>query len=176
MKYKITLNDEDYLRFNIFYANHTKAGKRQTNMIRILCPLCAALVIMILRIAGAEDKLIVGEAIILSILTVIWCIFTPNIMERNIRKNISRLKADGKLPYHADAEIEFQDSMIVERSEQGEIHVKYKDIENIYQEKDYLYIFYNVTHAFLIPYHCLGEDKERVTEYVMKKKKLTEGD
>ena len=46
--------------------------------------------------------------------------------------------------------------------------MKYRIILN---GEDYLYIYVNAVYAFIIPYHCLGEDKERVIEYVMKKKK-----
>lgn len=166
MKYKIKLNDEDYLCFNVFYAHHSKAGKRQENKMRLLFPLSAVIAIMIFFLAGAKSGLIVTEAIGLCIVSVIWCIFTPQIMEKNIRKHIDKLKTDGKLPYHVDAEIEFQEQIIVERSEQGEIHVNYKDIENIYVEKDYLYILYSVTQGFIVPYRCLGEDREQVVEYV----------
>lgn len=169
MKYKIRINDEDYLGFNIFCAHHTKSGKRQENKMRLLFPLSAVIAIIIFFLAGAKSGLIVTEAIGLCVVSVIWCIFTPQIMERNIRKHIGKLKTDGKLPYHVDAEIEFQEHMIVERSEQGEIHVNYKDIENIYVEKDYLYILYNVTQGFIVPYRCLGEDKEQVVEYVRKR-------
>lgn len=169
MNYKIKLNDEDYTYFNVFYANHSKSGKRQTNISRARFPLLTVLCIMIFIIAGAERGLVVTEAIILSIVSAIWCVFTPQRREKSIRKNISKMKKDGKLPYHAEADVEFQDAMIVERSEQGEIHVNYRDIESIYSYKDYLYIFYSISQAIIIPYHCLGEDKERVTGYIMQK-------
>ena len=169
MKYKIELNDEDYLLFNVFYANHSKAGKRQNNISRASFLLLSVLCILIFIIAGAERGLVVTEAITFSIVSVIVCVFTPQIRGKNIRRHINKLKKDGKLPYHAEAEVEFQDSVIVERSEQGEVRVNYRDIENVYSDKDYLYIFYSVTQAIIIPYHCLGEDRERVTGYVMQK-------
>lgn len=170
MKYKIELNDEDYMNFNVFYSNHTKFGKHQQNKLRILCLLGAALFIMIFVIEGVEHELLVGRTITVLIITGIWCVFTPQIMKMSIRRHISKMKKDGKLPYHAEAEVEFQDSMIVERSKQGEVHVNYRDIENVYSDKDCLYIFYSVTQAIIIPYHCLGEDRERVTEYVMSRR------
>lgn len=169
MNYRIKLNDEDYMRFNVFYANHSRAGKRQKNILRATFLLLAVLCLVILIIAGAEHGLVVTEAIILSIVSVIWCVFIPQISEKNIRRRINRLKKDGKLPYHAEAEIEFQDDIIVERSEQGEIRVNYRDIESVYSDKDYLYIFYSVSQAIIVPYNCLGEDKERVTGYVTQK-------
>ena len=170
MNYKIRLTDEDYLRFNVFYINHSKAGKRSKSMMRIAAPLFSAIIIMVFLIAGAEFGLIVTETIVLIVVSIIWCVSVPKLAEKSVRNNIRKIKSDGKLPYHVDSEIEFQDFMIVERSDQGEIRVNYNDIENIYLEKDYLYIFYSAIQAFIIPYQCLGEDKEQVIEYLMKKR------
>ena len=169
MKYKIRINEEDYICFNIFHANHSKEGKRSKNIQRVKYPILSLIIIMIFFLAGAGYRLIIAEAVFMTVFCVLWCIFLPKMMEKNIRKYINRMKLEGKLPYHADSEIEFQDSMIVETSEQGEINVNYKDIENIYFEQDYLYIFYGAAQAFIIPLHCLGEDRERVVEYVTEK-------
>ena len=166
MKYKIRINDEDYIRFNIFHANHSKEGKRSKNMQRVRFPILSLLIIMVFFLAGAKYGLIITEAIFMTVFCVLWWIFLPKMMEKNIRKYINRMKSEGKLPYHADSEIEFQDSMIVETSEQGEVRVDYKDIENICLEQDYLYIYFSAAQAFIIPFHCLGEDKERVVEYI----------
>ncbi len=170
MKYKISLNEEDYLRFNIFYTYHSKSGKRALNTARMILPVLSITFIFIFFISRAEYGLILTEAICLSVFSVIWYIYVPKIIEKNIRKNITKMKADGKLPFHAESEIEFKDSVIIERSIHGETHINYKDIENIYTEKDYLYIFYSAVQAFIIPFHCLGEDRERVTEYIMSRK------
>lgn len=168
MKYKISLNDEDYLLFNIFYATHSTAGKRSLNTARMILPVLAIVSVLIFFIAGAEPGLILTEAVLLFVLSAAWCVYVPKIIEKNIRKNITKMKSDGKLPFHAESEIEFTDSMITEQSEQGEIHVNYNDIENIYIENGYLYIFYSAVQAFIIPFRCLGKEKEQVTEYVKK--------
>lgn len=169
MKYTIKLNDEDYLLFNIFHAEHSKAGIRTSNMMRIRGPILALFIIFIFYIAGAEQRLLITEAVFLTVGSVIWIVSIPKIRERSIRKYINKLIAEKKTLYHADSEIEFQDSMIVERSEMGEIHVHYSDIEKIYFKQEYLYIFWGVVQGIIIPWRCLGEDKERVSEYLTEK-------
>lgn len=170
MKYNIYLTDEDYIRFNIFYANHSKTGKQSMLMARISLPFLAIAIIIVFLISGVSYGLLVTEAVFLGVASIVWFVYMPKMAEKNIRKKICKIKADGKLPFHEHAEIEFQDSMIVEKSEQEEIHVKYTDIQNIYLEKDYLYIFYSAVQAFIIPNHCLGEDKERLQQYILEKK------
>lgn len=169
MSYKIHLNEEDYLCFNIFYAGNTKAGKRSLNLTRLLFPLLSVLVVMVFFLAGAEYGLIATEAALLAIVSVAWWIGAPRLMEKIIRKNIGRIGKEGKLPYHADADIEFRDDAIVEVSGQGELCVPYTDVEHVYFETGYLYIFYSAVQAFIIPLHCLGGDTDRVKAYLAEK-------
>lgn len=169
MKYSILLNEEDYLRFNIFYASHTKAGKRSAAVTRLLFPLLTVVIIMAFYIAGADYGLMVTEAVLLAVVSVVWWLCTPKIIERNIRKHIQRVKKEGKLPFHGESEIEFLEEGLVEKSEQGEMRIAYADIEQVYSEKDYLYLFYGAVQAFIVPWHCLGEDRECVAAYIQER-------
>lgn len=170
MKYRIILNDGDYLRFKIFHTYHSKLGKRQINKMRTMMIKLYGCVFLLFLSVEVSHYVLILYVIIAAVISVIYYFNTPKRLERSILKQVSEMKEDGKLPYHADAEIEFMESMIVHRCEQGEIHVNYRDIERIYIEQDYLYIYYNAVQAFAIPYHCLGEDKDRVIEYVTEKR------
>ena len=85
----------------------------------------------------------------------------PVLMRRNIKKNIMKMKSDGKLPYHEKASVEFLDDRIVETCEQGETVVKYSDIVNVYEEKGYIYIFYGAMQAFILPERCFVDNEIR---------------
>ncbi|MDE6970323.1 MAG: YcxB family protein [Eubacterium sp.] len=171
MKFMIHLTDEDYIRFNIFYSNHSKAGKRAVNLARIAFPVLSLAVLTVFFSAGAEFGKIAVNAILLTAVSFLWFFYVPKIIEKSIRKNINKMKADGKLPFHEHAQIEFQDDKIVEKNDQEEVRVKYTDIEQICPTNEYLYIFYSAVQAFIIPYHCLGADKEALLAYVTQKKK-----
>ena len=170
MKYRITLDQEDYLCFRIFHIYHSKLGKRQIKNARTRMIKVSIFAIGIVLMTGDPLDMIVIYTIIFGIASALYYFYAPKRIEKSIRKQVSETKADGKLPYHADAEIEFLESMIVHRSENGEFHVNYRDTERIYIEQDYLYIYYNAVQAFAIPYRCLGEDKERVIGYVIDKR------
>ena len=169
MKYSISINDEDYLKFNIFYIYHSKNGRRSIRTVQLVIPIFCVATILILLLTGAKPGLILTEAIVLAILSVVFFFRTPKFTEKNMRKNIERLRADGKLPYHAVSEIEFLDPILVERHEQGIFQLKYEDIENIYFENDYIYIFYSSMQALIVPCRCLGPDKERVVAFLREK-------
>lgn len=168
MKYRITLNEEDYVRFRIFHLYHSTLGKRQIENARTIMIKLTAIFTAMSLILHTPLDLVVTYVIISAIASAFYYFYAPKRMEKNIRRQVSMTKEDGKLPYNADVEIEFLESMIVQRSERGEFHVNYSDIERIYIEEEYLYIYDNAVQAFVIPYRCLGEDKKQVIDYVMK--------
>lgn len=169
MKYRITLTEEDFLRFKIFNIYHTKSGERQINRLRTRVPMVSVILVLLLIVADARHDMIIPYAVLLAIYSGISFIRMPKRIEKIMQKQIDEMKADGKLPYLDETEIEFleSESMIVQRSEQRELRVKYSGIEKIYVENDYLYIYLNSRQAFVIPYRCLGNDKDKVIEYVM---------
>lgn len=86
-----------------------------------------------------------------------------------MRITIAALKKGGKLPFPPVSEIEFQDSMIVQDYEQGQLRIKYKDIENIYFENNYIYIIFSAMQGIIIPFQSLGNDKEQVIAHIMER-------
>lgn len=171
MKYRITLNEEDYVRFRIFHMYHSKLGKRQLHSARTIAFKLSAIILLLLLIMDVQLDRIVIYAIMWGIISVAFYFYAPKRVEKNIRKQVSMTKEDGKLPYSTDTEIEFLESMIVQRNEHGESHVNYSDIERVYIEQEYLYIYSNAVQAAVIPYRCLGEDKKRVIQFVMENMK-----
>lgn len=169
MKYRITLNEEDYVRLRIFHFYHSTLGKRQLHSARTIAFKLSAIILLLLLIMDVQLDSIVIFTITWGIISVAFYFYAPKRLERNIRRQVSMMKQDGKLPFIGDTEIEFLESMIVQRNEHGESHVNYSDVERIYIEQEYLYIYINAVQASVIPYRCLGEDKKRVIEFVMEK-------
>ena len=150
MKYNIDLNDNDYIEFNYSYLKHSKIGKYSLLATRISFP-----------IIKIERGLVISVAAVAVLSTVLWWFIVPVLMRRNIKKNIMKMKSDGKLPYHEKASVEFLDDRIAETCEQGETVVKYSDIVNVYEEKGYIYIFYGAMQAFILPERCFGDNEIR---------------
>ena len=173
MKYRITLNEEDYVRFRIFHLYHSKLGKRQLHSARTSMLKLSAIILLLLLIMDVQLDAIVIFTIIWGIASVLYYFYAPKRLEKNIRKQVNMTKEDGKLPYNADAEIEFLESMIVQRSEHGESHANYRNIERFYIEQEYLYIYINAVQAIVIPCRCLGDDRKRVIDYIMDKRSGT---
>lgn len=171
MKYKITLNEEDYVRLRIFHFYHSTLGKRQLHSARTIAFKVSAIILLLLLIMDVQLDSIVIFTITWGIISVAFYFYAPKRLERNIRRQVGMMKQDGKLPFIGDTEIEFLESMIVQRNEHGESHVNYSDVERIYIEQEYLYIYSNAVQAAVIPYRCLGEDKKQVINFVMENMK-----
>ena len=171
MKYKITLNEEDYVRLRIFHFYHSTLGKRQLHNARTIAFKVSAIILLLLLIMDVQLDSIVIFTITWGIISVAFYFYAPKRLERNIRRQVGMMKQDGKLPFIGDTEIEFLESMIVQRNEHGESHVNYSEVERIYIEQEYLYIYSNAVQAAVIPYRCLGEDKKQVINFVMENMK-----
>ena len=157
MKYNIDLNDNDYIEFNYSYLKHSKIGKYSLLATRISFPIAMFVFVLALLIIKIEIGLVISVAAV----AVLWWFIVPVLMRRNIKKDIMKMKSDGKLLYHEKASVEFLDDRIVETCEQGETVVKYSDIVNVYEEKGYIYIFYGAMQAFILPERCFGDNEIR---------------
>lgn len=135
MKYNIDLNDNDYIEFNYSYLKHSKIGKYSLLATRISFPIAMFVFVLALLIIKIEIGLVISVAAVAVLSTVLWWFIVPVLMRRNIKKDIMKMKSDGKLLYHEKASVEFLDDRIVETCEQGETVVKYSDIVNVYERK-----------------------------------------
>lgn len=158
MKCDIDLNDNDYIEFNYSYLKHSKIGKYSLLATRLSFPVAMFIFVLALFIINIERGLVLTVVAVAVVVTVLWWFIVPLMMKRNIRNNIKKIKNDGKLPYHEKATLEFLDDRIVENSEQGETVVKYSDVVNVYEEKEYIYIYYGAMQAFILPVRCLKDE------------------
>ena len=124
---------------------------------------------MICLVAKADFTVIILEVIIFSITTVVWELKIPSFIRNNIKRNIETVKNDGKLPYHENAEFEFNDEAIIETTTNSVLKIKYSDVLSVKSTDEYIYIFFGATQAFIIPRRCIGNEydleeflKERV--------------
>ena len=67
------------------------------------------------------------------------------------------MKRDGKLPYTEAATLEFNDSDILETTENSAKRVRYADILRIGRTEEHLFLFFGTLEAFVIPLRCLDD-------------------
>lgn len=106
LNYKLT--DEDYIEFNEFHQLiHSEIGKRNLFFLRLIGPMISILAMIIFILARAEVMLIIGEAIVLFIFSVVDILLAKKIMKRGIRKTILKMKEKEGLPFAEETTLNF---------------------------------------------------------------------
>lgn len=158
MKIKILMEEKDYIKFNEYHSENSKQGKRNILSLRILLPAILLIAVLLLLGVHADLAAIIITAAVSLIASVLWICLTPMIMRNSIKKSVYRLKKDGKLPYTEKSELEFTENEIIETTDNSTMRVKYNEIESVGYSNEYIFIYYDTIHAFVIPKRCVGSD------------------
>lgn len=81
------------------------------------------------------------------------------------------LEKDGKLPYSKHYTVEFSDDEYVETTENSVSHTKYSNVNKVIYADDAMYLFVDAQQATVILYSCLGEDKQKIIDFIKQKVK-----
>ena len=163
LNYKLT--DEDYIEFNEFHQLiHSEIGKRNLFFLRLIGPMISILAMIIFILARAEVMLIIGEAIVLFIFSVVDILLAKKIMKRGIRKTILKMKEKEGLPFAEETTLNFTEDQIIEITKGQEVKVDYKKVEKAF------YVYMSSVQAIIIPKRVLDQDKEKKLRQILSKK------
>ena len=161
LNYKLT--DEDYIEFNEFHQLiHSEIGKRNLFFLRLIGPMISILAMIIFILARAEVMLIIGEAIVLFIFSVVDILLAKKIMKRGIRKTILKMKEKEGLPFAEETTLNF--------TEDQEVKVDYKKVEDVCETEKAFYVYMSSVQAIIIPKRVLDQDKEKKLRQILSKK------
>ena len=151
MSIHVHLTDDDYIRFNQFYATRTKRGKRFLLPLRVLPFFMFAL--LLLQWTGEEHEwsFYVAYLILVLPIGILWVMFVPALFRWLIGRRIPREKKTGKLPYTADSEITWDNDSFTETTEHSTNRVRISEIEHFYLTPAYVFVFINTQQAYIIP-------------------------
>ena len=164
LNYKLT--DEDYIEFNEFHQLiHSEIGKRNLFFLRLIGPM------IIFILARAEVMLIIGEAIVLFIFSVVDILLAKKIMKRGIRKTILKMKEKEGLPFAEETTLNFTEDQIIEITKGQEVKVDYKKVEDVCETEKAFYVYMSSVQAIIIPKRVLDQDKEKKLRQILSKRK-----
>ncbi len=158
MTLKINMTENDYLKFNEYYLEHSKTGKRITTNTRILLPFFLLCILAILITFHADLTLILIIAAISVIISIIWQFIVPKILKHSLKNNLTQTKKDGKLPYSENAVLEFKEDAISETTDNSTLNIKYSEIISAGFTEEYIFLFFDSTRAFTIPRRCVNSE------------------
>ena len=168
----INLSEDDYLDFNNFHSFESAHGKKLIRKTRIFFILAmvflAALDVLIL---GCTTFSVIYAALLL-LFALLYMVFFKNVLTRNIKGQIKRLKKIGKLPFDPVSTLEFHEDKMVESTAVQRTEQSYSIIERICVVKDrYIFLYKSSVSAYILPVLQVKEqlNQEDFIEFLSKK-------
>jgi hypothetical protein len=118
--------------------------------------------VVIFFIANSDFLLILIEAILMTILSVLWIGYSKKIMLRSMRKSIQKMKKEGRLPYSNKAILKFDDESIHEITPDTENKTKYALVEKIAVTEKAIYIYISFVQAHILPITAFSDEMEKL--------------
>lgn len=161
-EFKITLDDDDFLLFNQYHLLNSPSGKKYLMAYRLIILFICLMVIVIFSIAGADFELILIEAILMTIFSVLWIGLSKKKILKSMKKRILKIKKEGRLPYSNEAILKFDDEKIHEITPNTENITKYSLIEKIAVTEKAIYIYFSSIQAYILPATAFSEEIEKL--------------
>ena len=161
-EFKINLDDEDYLLFNQYHLLNSPSGKKSLMSFRFIIPFFCFMIIVIFCIAGSDFELILIEAIVLTILSILWIGFSKKKLLKSMNKRIIKMKKEGRLPYSNESILKFDDEKIHEITPNAENITKYLLIEKIAVTEKAIYIYFSTVQAYILPVTAFSDEMEKL--------------
>lgn len=161
-EFKITLDDDDYSLYNQYHLLNSPSGKKTLMYFRLIIPFISFMVVVIFSIADSDFLLILIEAILMTILSVLWIAYSKKILLKSMKKNIKNSKREGKLPYNNEAILKFDDESVHEIAPNTENKTKYSMIEKIAVTEKAIYIYFSSVQAYILPMIAFSDEMEKL--------------
>lgn len=168
MKIQVKLNDDDYIAYNIYHNFHSPNLKKGIQFGRYICALVSLCAIAILILTGFDRTVINIEIVACAAFSIFGYIYYPLYVKKSIRRNILKMKKEGKLPYDEEATIELAEVGIVETAPGKVTQIPYSDVLEIADTDEYIYIRFGAQQTFILPHRCL-DDKGAVLDFLHQK-------
>jgi len=151
-KLDINLTEDDYLEYNLFHAMQSNTGKKQIRKSRIFLAVVTVILIAIVFLILGCTFFSITYAILLGLFMGLYILFLVNVVKRNIKSQIKKLKKTGKLPFDAVSRLEFHEDKIIEITDSKRIEQGYEVLERICIVGDrFVYLYYSSIGAFILP-------------------------
>lgn len=161
-EFHIFLDDNDYLLFNQYHLLNSPSGKKTLMSFRLIIPFLCFMVLVIFCIVGSDFKLILTEAIMMTVFSVLWIGYSKKMILRSMNSRVKQMKKEGRLPYSNEAILKFDDEKIHEITPNTENVIKYSLIEKIAITEKAIYIYFSSVQAYILPVTAFSEEMEKL--------------
>ena len=159
--FSYALTEEDYYEYNKFYIANMPAQKRRLAFARWYVPVMFLFLSLITKVI--IDEFVVQAAVWATLLVgaVLWLIFFWSIMNRQLRKNIKKLKKNGRLVYDKPISMLFREDYIMTSTPESSENNAYSMIERVCVGEVAVYLFIGANSAHIVPNRAFESDGEK---------------
>lgn len=170
-EFKFTLGDEDYVLFNQYHLLNSPLGKKSLMNCRLSFPAVALALILIFWIVGLDSSLILTEAIVMIISSILWVVFSKKILLKTMSRKIVKMKKGSRLPYSSEGTLTFDGESIHEVTLNTDNRTNYRLIEKIAVTEKAIYIYFSSVQAYILPLTAFSSDleKQQFLEFITSK-------
>lgn len=170
-EFHIFLDDNDYLLFNQYHLLNSPSGKKSLMSFRLIIPFLCFMVLVIFCIVGFDFELILIEAIMMTIFSVLWIGYSKKMILKSMNRRVIQMKKEGRLPYSNEAILKFDDEKIHEITPNTENIIKYSLIEKIAVTEKAIYIYFSSVQAYILPVTAFSDEmeKQKFLEFIKEK-------
>ncbi|NLX68686.1 MAG: hypothetical protein GXZ12_04515 [Clostridiaceae bacterium] len=140
-EFKINLSYDDYILFNNYSFLNSPSGKRLLMINKMMIPIFCFLCVVVLIAFNLDVLLILIEAIVLTILSILWIFFDKKIFLRILDKNLRKTEKEGRLSFEGEAVLKFDDESIHVISPNSESKTKYSLVEKVAVSEKAIYLY-----------------------------------
>ena len=162
MKFEITLNDDDYIAFNVA---DLKSKRLQCIVINIW-----AWVMLIWLSLGVLSNIINQRFdiwIVIWLAIIVWIVlYFINYPKNFVKRQVSKLKKQGKLPYPEKSTVEFFADEFCETTDNSMEKVKYDDITKILQDNEHIHLKIGAMKCCILPIRCLNGQEQDLLDFI----------
>ena len=167
MKYDFIMTEEDYLKFNVESYKNSHAYKVMNKITYAALAVVTAFLVVIFFYFSIKNGMPIYVSIFETVFLLIFCgiylFFTFRPKSRN--------KSAVRVCKRALKMLEFSDDEYAETTENSVSHTKYSNVNKVIYADDAMYLFVDAQQATVILYSCLGEDKQKIIDFIKQKVK-----
>ena len=160
--YEYEITEGEYYDFNLYHIRNAPSMRAKMRRERLGAP------VLYMATAG-----VVGFSLgnyweiyaLAGALSVLWLLFYGKIIEHSLRKNIARMKADGKLPYSVKGTLIFDEEKLIDRGVTSETTVHYGSFTKLCAGKSAYYLYFSAAQGIIVPFSAVPSDAEREQLY-----------
>lgn len=160
-RFELTLTEEDYIAYNQFHAFESPLGKKQMKKNKLLLGGFTAVLIVALGLHIGRNTVFAIYTAALALYLAVYLLFYRKIVMLMLRRQIKRMKKQGKLPYEPVATMEFYADRFVDITPAGRMERQYSSIERICVVPDrFVLLYLNTITAVILPISQLRQQTQ----------------